>query len=118
MSSQKVIEMEYRIKRTGAGDYQLTRIVPQVVGTFPDKDTAEKVMWLMVKDVPSVPANDVSSEALASSHAMVIRDRPHPFDVAKSAISDVQDMCACRLCGRKFTVSVEAHDLCARCARG
>jgi|GEM_PF-2436557 len=44
--------MEYRISRTQQGEFELAQVVPHVIGTFPDKGMAEKVMWLLSKDRP------------------------------------------------------------------
>nr|WP_321511150.1 hypothetical protein [uncultured Celeribacter sp.] len=39
--------MEYHIRKTDDGLFELAQVIPEVVGTFRDQAMAEKVMWLL-----------------------------------------------------------------------
>ncbi|WP_321362617.1 hypothetical protein [uncultured Celeribacter sp.] len=71
--------MEYRIRKTDEGAFELAQIVPEVVGTFQDKAMAEKVMWLLasqggedVQEEGQVAQPEVEPEANVGDEAETI----------------------------------------------
>lgn len=54
--------MEYHIRKTDEGLFELAQVIPEVVGTFRNKEMAERVMWLLAGQ-DGEDAQEVDQEA-------------------------------------------------------